>query len=373
MGTTSDDTTTAPHRRPLPAGLTRDIERAGYYPALVADVVASAVAGDEVVSHLVHQETTFDHDTVRRHITVLALTTSRLVIAHADDHAGDHDEPTAEASVATATTESVPLSSVRGVMLTHVVTDPAAYRPGSLGRELTVTIGWGAVSRLDLVPATCGDSGCEADHGYEGTVTADDIGLRISADADGEAALAQAMTFARELSRRSGVEHRRAGRLLPAPGLRRRRAGRGAARRRPQPRRAGRGGTRRRPARAGALAQRGGRAGRRAGLRPAAPAQRPRAVPAQPAARGPSPRRRLPVDHRHQHGHVRHRPAAGGPRTGRLRGPGARRGPAAQRAVLGERPRPAALAAAADRVRAGGRRRGGRHPDRSRLLRRARA
>jgi hypothetical protein len=200
MGTTSDDTTTAPHSRPLPAGLTRDIERAGYYPALVSDVVASAVAGDEVVSHLVHQETTFDHDTVRRHITVLALTTSRLVIAHADDHAGDHEEPSADASVATATTESVPLSSVRGVMLTHVVTDPASYRPGTLGRELTVTIGWGAVSRLDLVPATCGDSGCEADHGYEGTVTADDIGLRISADADGEAALGQAMTFARELS-----------------------------------------------------------------------------------------------------------------------------------------------------------------------------
>ena len=72
MGTTSDDTTTA-HSRPLPAGLTRDIERAGYYPALVADVVSSAVAGDEVVSHLVHQETTFDHDTVRRHITVLAF------------------------------------------------------------------------------------------------------------------------------------------------------------------------------------------------------------------------------------------------------------------------------------------------------------
>ena len=199
MGTTSDDTTTA-QSRPLPAGLTRDIERAGYYPALVSDVVSSAVAGDDVVSHLVHQETTFDHDTVRRHITVLALTTSRLVIAHADDHAGDHEEPTTDAAVATATTESVPLSSVRGVMLTHVVTDPAAYRPGSLGRELTLTIGWGAVSRLDLVPATCGDTGCEADHGYEGTVTADDIGLRISADADGEAALGQAMTFARELS-----------------------------------------------------------------------------------------------------------------------------------------------------------------------------
>jgi hypothetical protein len=38
------------------------------------------------------------------------------------------------------------------------------------------------------------------DHGYEGTITADDIGLRISADADGDPALAQAMAFARRLS-----------------------------------------------------------------------------------------------------------------------------------------------------------------------------
>ena len=72
MGNTSDQITT--QRRPLPSSLTKDIEQAGYYPALVADVVESAVAGDEVVSHLVHQETTFDHDTVRRHITVLAMT-----------------------------------------------------------------------------------------------------------------------------------------------------------------------------------------------------------------------------------------------------------------------------------------------------------
>lgn len=195
-------------RRPLPKSLTRDIERAGYYPSLVADVVESAVAGGEVVSHLVHQETTFDHDTVRRHITVLALTATRLVVAHADDHpaeegSGETDEaavPSTATATATATSECVPLSAVRGVMLTHVVASPATYTPGSLGRELTLTLGWGAVSRVDMVPATCGDPNCEADHGYEGTVTTDDIGLRISADADGEAALAQAMEFARALS-----------------------------------------------------------------------------------------------------------------------------------------------------------------------------
>jgi hypothetical protein len=206
MGNTADKITTP--RRPLPSSLTRDIERAGYYPALVADVVESAVAGGEVVSHLVHQETTFDHDTVRRHITVLALTPTRLVVAHADDHAAeddsdeveDTDPQSAATATATATSECVPLSAVRGVMLTHVVTSPATYTPGSLGRELTLTLGWGAVSRIDMIPATCGDPNCEADHGYEGTVTTDDIGLRISADADGEPALAQAMMFARALS-----------------------------------------------------------------------------------------------------------------------------------------------------------------------------
>ena len=91
--------------RSLPADLTASIERAGYYPALVADVVESALGEDAVVAHLVHQETTFDQDAVRRHITVLAMTPTRLVIAHADDH-NEHEPGLA---VATATSETVPL------------------------------------------------------------------------------------------------------------------------------------------------------------------------------------------------------------------------------------------------------------------------
>src|SRR5687767_2826494 len=153
---------------PLPDELTRAIQRAGYYPALVGDVVQAALAGDEVVSHLVHQETTFDHDVVRRHITVLVLTSTRLVVAHADDHTDEH--AAGQQEVATATTESVPLPAVRGVMLTHVIADPSTYEPGSLGREITVTLGWGAVSRIDMLPASCSDPNCEADHGYEGTI-----------------------------------------------------------------------------------------------------------------------------------------------------------------------------------------------------------
>ena len=182
----------------LPDELTADIERAGYYPALVADVIKAAVGAEEVHGHLVHQETTFDQDTVRRHITVFARTASRLVIAHADDYP---DHFTGAQEIATATTECIPLSSVRGVMLTHVVGDPSSYVPGSLGRELTLTVGWGAVSRVDLLPAQCSDPDCDGgDHGYEGTITSDDIALRISAEAEGRTALDRATEFARDLS-----------------------------------------------------------------------------------------------------------------------------------------------------------------------------
>jgi hypothetical protein len=190
----------------LPTDLRTAIDRAGYYPELLADVVDVALGGEAVLSHLVHQETTFDADAVRRHATVLVLTAGRLIVAHADDHAPEAGTPaatevTAGASAfATAATESVPLSAVHSVVVNHVVERPDTYQPGQLGRELTVTLGWGAVSRLDLEPATCGDPDCDADHGYTGTATADDISLRVSADADGEAALREALVFTRMLS-----------------------------------------------------------------------------------------------------------------------------------------------------------------------------
>jgi hypothetical protein len=191
-----------PMRPTLPGPLLSAIERAGYYPALVADVVAEALSNAPVLSHLVHQETTFDHDTIRRHVTVLVLTDARLIIVHADDHT---DDPMGGEDLATATSETIPLRVVRAVMLTHVVPNPRNYVPGSLGREVTLTLGWGTVSRVDLAPATCGDPSCDGDHGYEGSIASDDLVLRISADADGARSLAQAKDFAAALSAKIGL------------------------------------------------------------------------------------------------------------------------------------------------------------------------
>jgi hypothetical protein len=178
------------------AGLRAAIEHAGYYPSLVADAVDAAVAGETVEAFVVHQETTFDTEEVRRHITVLVLTPRRLVIGHADDHPAD---PVTPAPYVTTSTEAVPVSAVRSVVVNRVVTEPMRYRGGG-PQEVTVTIGWGAVSRLDLEPATCGDPECDADHGYTGTASADDISMRVSEAAEGADAVARMLRFAAALS-----------------------------------------------------------------------------------------------------------------------------------------------------------------------------
>ena len=181
----------------LPPALISDVERAGFYPALVNDALSVAIAGEPVRSYLVHPETTFDRVEVRRHITVLALTPTRLVVAHADDHDPDALSPEPYAS---ASTESVAIHRVSSVVLSHAVTQPERHRAGAVPRELSLAIGWGSMSRVDLEPASCADPDCEADHGYTGTLAADDITIRLSAEAEGEAAVRAAVEFARTLS-----------------------------------------------------------------------------------------------------------------------------------------------------------------------------
>lgn len=187
----------APVERKLPTDLNEEVVRAGYYPQLVLDALDVAVAGERVHAFLVHPETTFDRE-VRRHVTVLVLTPTRLVVAHADDH---EPEQAGGEPFASASTEAVPLRTVRSVVLSHVVGRPESHSRGDTPREISLTIGWGAVARIDLEPAACADPECEADHGYTGTMSADDISLRMSADAEGAASVSAASHFARALSR----------------------------------------------------------------------------------------------------------------------------------------------------------------------------
>jgi len=86
------------------------------------------------------------------------------------------------------------------VVVTRVVANPARHKAGGPMREVVLTIGWGAVSRIDLEPAGCGDPECEADHGYTGAASNDDLSLRVSEAADGPDVVSRTLAFAAALS-----------------------------------------------------------------------------------------------------------------------------------------------------------------------------
>ncbi len=172
------------------------LQRSGFYPRLVADVVNDALDGQESLAHLVHLETHFDRTEVHRHITVLVLTTDLLVITHVDDHQLDDS---GEQMVAQVSTESVPVSQINSVVLSYIYAQPQDYKPSDPARELTLAIAWSGGQRVEMAPASCGDPSCDSDHGYSGTIAQEDIALRISAEAEGLQAVADAKAFARAL------------------------------------------------------------------------------------------------------------------------------------------------------------------------------
>ena len=95
-----------------------------------------ALADEDLLDFVVHHEPTFNHDEIHRHVTVLALTRTRLIVGHTDDQPA---EPPAPGIYAASSTESVSLGKINTVALTRVVTEPEAYRSGS---EDSTRPGW---------------------------------------------------------------------------------------------------------------------------------------------------------------------------------------------------------------------------------------
>lgn len=178
------------------------LERAGFYPELVADTLDEVLDGRTVSTHLVHVDTHFDYDEIHRHITVLALADDVLAALHLDDHALDEG---GHHMMAQVSTEVIPVRRIDSVVTTTVHPRPEQYRRGDPVAEVTLAVTWAGGQRIDLGPAACGDPHCEADHGYTGTSSREDLVLRVAAEAEGQAAVDAAVSFARAL-RRSTVE-----------------------------------------------------------------------------------------------------------------------------------------------------------------------
>ncbi|MGJ6979039.1 DUF5998 family protein [Aestuariimicrobium soli] len=177
---------------------------AGYYPEVVTDAVARCIGDEPEVASLVHHEATFTSEEVLRHLTVLVLTPTRLVIGHTDEQSDRPDQ----GATAITSTESIPLSSISAVSLTRVIANPSRFAPGASADQAVVetwlTLGWGTMRRVDLERAGCADPECDADHGYTGSLVNDDITVRMSPTADGPDKVAQLVEFGTALQRAIG-------------------------------------------------------------------------------------------------------------------------------------------------------------------------
>ena len=122
--------------------LVATIEKTGYYPQVVVAGVRAAVAGEEVGSFLVHHEPTIDRDEVRRHITVVVITATRMILCHTDEHAPDDLLPEPYTSTSS---EAIRLSAVRSVVVNRMVANPASFggRGDPTPSEAVLTVGWG--------------------------------------------------------------------------------------------------------------------------------------------------------------------------------------------------------------------------------------
>ena len=69
--------------------LAAEISQTGYYPELVTDSLKLAIAAEPVSAFVLSYETIFDNEEVRRHVTVAALTATRLVVSHTDEQPAD--------------------------------------------------------------------------------------------------------------------------------------------------------------------------------------------------------------------------------------------------------------------------------------------
>lgn len=161
-----------------------DIVAAGYFPEFISDTVERALAGEEIRAHFVHPETTLDNEHFMRHLTVLVLTPTRLLINHTDEAEARRSEFSSSAGAA-STTESIPLRSITGAAVTRVCAHPERYNAQQPSAEAWLQLGWGIVHRVELLPAVCPDPTCDADHGLTGELTSDDLVIRVSEPADG--------------------------------------------------------------------------------------------------------------------------------------------------------------------------------------------
>jgi len=169
------------------------IERGGFYPKAVQRALRRALGTAEPLATLCQVDTGFDRGSVFRHLTVASLTDRAIVQLHVDEMDGG------SATIATAVHR---VGDIAGYSTMEVYTDPENASGLS---EMTIALDLKGARHLELEPARCDDPNCMADHGLTGSSFPDDMTFRISAAADGQDALDEAVVFVDHLAALMGT------------------------------------------------------------------------------------------------------------------------------------------------------------------------
>lgn len=169
------------------------IERSGFYPRVVERALRRALGDGEPLATLCQVDTGFDRGSVFRHLTVVSLTGDAIVQLHVDEMDVN------SANIATAVHRA---RDIAGYSTMEVFTDPENAQGLS---EMTIALDLKGARRLELEPARCDDANCVADHGLTGSLYPDDMTFRISAAADGQDALDEALAFVDCLAKLMGT------------------------------------------------------------------------------------------------------------------------------------------------------------------------
>lgn len=166
----------------------------GFHTELVEQTVRDLSGGSLPTHSLFNLETSFDDDSVFRHLDYVGLGRGQLIAVHVDELASG------VRWIATV----VPLHQVGPIEVARVLLkdEDAGGASDGVGNELMVHIAFGTHMTIDLDRVQCDDPDCEYDHGFSGFLKRDGLAMRFEDDpAEGVSSSAQeAMDFVRRVT-----------------------------------------------------------------------------------------------------------------------------------------------------------------------------
>lgn len=175
------------------------LTKTGFHADLLKKIVRQLSGGKDASHSLFQLETTFDDESVFRHLDYLGLVGRILIVVHLD-----------ELPVGLRWHASVlPVSSVTSVEVGQISLEESPVHGGHTlssisGSDLTVFVGFSSVRTFEFDARQCDDPECQADHGVMGASKDEGVTLDLQDGSDETSSPDDGFEFIRQLTAAMG-------------------------------------------------------------------------------------------------------------------------------------------------------------------------